>query len=66
MNDIFNDLSYLIGEEVEIRNKDYFEIYPDRIVVVDEYPKHILLEMTFTGSVFGVRTGPQNSTQKGQ
>jgi len=32
---------------------------PDRIVVVDEYPKHILLEMTYTGSYFGIKVAPR-------
>lgn len=49
----YKNLSYLIGQEVEIRtdegkNRDADFVYkPDRVVVVDEYPDTLLIRKYF-------------------
>lgn len=44
----YRDLSWLIGEEVEVRIFNLTQGYiPNRVVVVEEYPDTILIELTF-------------------
>lgn len=65
MNRMFNDLSYLIGEQVLImrgnseKDNDDSYVQPDRIIVKEVHPRTILLEMTYTGSFLGLKTEPR-------
>ena len=51
----YRDLSYLIGEEVEMmmpaHDKD-FNFEPDRIVVENEYPKTLLIRKYYRGTSY--------------
>lgn len=59
MSDSYRPLRYLEGADVKIVHGIDFDVLPTRVKLTKDYGRKIMLELTFTGSIWGLNVPPR-------